>query len=369
MSVVGLIFSNIHDGNIPELTVKRTIASVPFCGRYRLIDFALSNMVNSGIDKVGIITKSNYQSLMDHIGSGKDWDLARHYGGLYILPPFGVHDNNSLYTTRLEALKNVMGFLSKSTEEYVVMSDSDMVCNINFREIIKEHAARNADITMVYSPKKKKDIDGQFNAFLTTDEEGRIKEIAFDSKRANVNLYTNICIISRVLLISLIGDAVAHGKTHFLKEIVMPGLRVLRVFGHEHKGFYEEITSMQKYYNENMRFLNAEVRNDVFRKANVYTKVKDSTPTEYGESAVVRNSLVADGCKIEGEVYNSIIFRGVKIGRGTVIRNSVVMQDTITGEGVTLNCIITDKNVVIRDRRNLSGCETHPFYIAKGTVI
>ena len=169
MSVVGLIFSNIHDGNIPELTVKRTIASVPFCGRYRLIDFALSNMVNSGINKVGIITKSNYQSLMDHIGSGKDWDLARHSGGLYILPPFGVHDNNSLYTTRLEALKNVMGFLSKSTEEYVVMSDSDMVCNINFREIIKEHAARNADITMVYSPKKKKEIDGQVNACLTTD--------------------------------------------------------------------------------------------------------------------------------------------------------------------------------------------------------
>ena len=131
MSALGLVFSNIHDGNIPELTMKRTVASIPFFGRYRLIDFALSNMVNSDIVKVGLITKSNYQSLMDHVGSGKDWDLARHYGGLFILPPFGATENNSLYTTRFEALKNVIGFLNKSNEEFVVLSDSDMVCNMD----------------------------------------------------------------------------------------------------------------------------------------------------------------------------------------------------------------------------------------------
>ena len=369
MNALGLIFSNIHDGNIPELTIKRTIASVPFCGRYRLIDFALSNMVNSGIDKVGVITKSNYHSLMDHLGSGKDWDLARHYGGLYILPPFGAHENNSLYTTRLEALKNVIGFLSKSTEDYVVMSDSDMVCSVDLGEVVKRHVEKNADITMVYVTKSRKEVDGNSNTYLALEEDGRVKELAFESKRQTVNLYTNICVISRVLLISLIGEAVAHGKTHFQKEVVMPGLKSLRVYGYLLEGYYAEITSMQKYYEENMRFLSSEVRNAVFRKSNVYTKVKDSTPTEYGENAVVKNSLIADGCKIEGEVYNSVIFRGVKVGRGTVIRNSVVMQNTITGENVTLNCIITDKNVVIRDRRNLSGCETHPFYISKGTVI
>ena len=368
MGALGLIFSNIHDDNIPELTAKRTVASIPFCGRYRLIDFALSNMVNSDIAKVGIITKSNYQSLMDHIGSGKDWDLARHYGGLYILPPFGVIENNSLYTTRLEALKNVIGFLAKSTEEYVVMSDSDMVCNIDFKPIIKKHVESNSVITMVYASKKRESVVGNNNAFLTI-EGNIVKEIAFDSKKKDVNLYTNICVVERRLLINLIGEAISHGKKHFLKDVVMHEIKSGRVNAYKHEGYYEEITSLQKYYDESLRFLTKEVNDEVFRKANVYTKVKDSAPTKYGDNAIVKNSLIADGCQIEGEVYDSIIFRGVKVGRGTVIKNSILMQNTITGENITLNCVIADKNVIIKDGRNLSGHETHPFFLSKGTVI
>ena len=164
-----MIFSNIHDNNIPELTAKRTVASIPFCGRYRLIDFALSNMVNSGIAKVGVITKSNFQSLMDHVGSGKDWDLARHHGGLFILPPFGVVENNYLYTTRLEALKNVTGFLNKSSEDFVVMSDSDMICNIDFRPIIAYHTEKNATMTFVYVEKDKYDQSEKHTPCLTIE--------------------------------------------------------------------------------------------------------------------------------------------------------------------------------------------------------
>ena len=366
---LGLIFSNIHDNNVPELTAKRTVASIPFCGRYRLIDFALSNMVNSDIAKVGVITKSNYQSLMDHIGSGKDWDLARHYGGLYILPPFGVIENHSLYTTRLEALKNVIGFLSKSTEDYVVMSDSDMVCNIDFKPIIKRHVETGALITCVYVDKKRVDVVGSNNAFLSVDKNGAINEIAFDSKQENVCLYTNICVVERRMLINLIGEAISHGKMHFLKDVVIPELNSGRVRAYKHDGYYEEITSLLKYYEESMRFLDRDTREEVFRKANVYTKVKDSAPTKYGDNAVVKNSLVADGCQIEGEVHNSIIFRGVKVGRGTVVKNSILMQNTITGENIALNCVIADKNVVIKDGRTLSGHETHPFFLSKGTVI
>ena len=365
---LGLIFSNIHDNNVPELTVKRTVASIPFCGRYRLIDFALSNMVNSSIAKVGVITKSNFQSLMDHLGSGKDWDLARHYGGLYILPPFGVLENNSLYTTRLEALKNVLGFLSKSTEEYVVMSDSDMVCNINFNPIIKKHVESGAVMTLVYVDKKREHVSGASNAFLTVKDDV-VTDLAYDTKDEDVHLYTNICVVERRVLINLITEAMSHGKRHFLKDIVIHELKAGRIGAYKHDGYYEEITTLNKYYKESMNFLNKDVREEVFRQANVYTKVKDSVPTKYGDNSVVKNSLIADGCQIEGEVYNSIIFRGVKVGRGTVVKNSILMQNTITGENITLNCVIADKNVVVKDGRMLSGHETHPFFISKGTVI
>ena len=365
---LGLIFSNIHDNNVPELTVKRTVASIPFCGRYRLIDFALSNMVNSSIAKVGVITKSNFQSLMDHLGSGKDWDLARHYGGLYILPPFGVLENNSLYTTRLEALKNVLGFLTKSTEEYVVMSDSDMVCNINFKPIIKKHVESGAVMTLVYVDKKREHVSGASNAFLTVKDDV-VTDLAYDTKDKDVHLYTNICVVERRVLINLITEAMSRGKRHFLKDIVIHELKAGRIGAYKHDGYYEEITTLNKYYEESMNFLNKDVREEVFRQANVYTKVKDSVPTKYGDNSVVKNSLIADGCVIEGTVENSIIFRGVKVGRGTVVKNSILMQGTITGENVLLNCIITDKSVVVKDRRVLSGCETHPFYINKNNII
>ena len=370
MSTLGLIFSNIHDGNMPELTMKRTVASIPFFGRYRLIDFALSNMVNSDIVKVGVITKSNYQSLMDHVGSGKDWDLARHLGGLFILPPFGATENNSLYTTRFEALKNVTGFLNKSTEDYVVLSDSDMVCNIDFRPVVKEHSENNADVTLIYVRKKKENVCGTGNEiFLTIDDGGVVRDIAYSDERDEVDLYTNVLVVSRTTLLNLISEGASHGKKHFIEEVIQPLMKLGKVRAYKHDGYYEEMTSLQKYYDESMRLLDRDLRDEVFRKANVYTKVKDSTPTKYGDNAIVKNSLIADGCDIEGEVYDSIIFRGVKIGRGTVIKNCILMQNTLTGENVNMNCIISDKNVVVKDKRVLSGSENHPFFISKGTII
>lgn len=371
MDALGIIFSNIHDGNVPELTTGRTMASIPFCGRYRLIDFALSNMVNSGLTKVGVITKSNYRSLMDHVGSGKDWDLARRHGGLIILPPFGVQESNKLYSTRLEALKTVTGFLTKSTEEYVVMSDSDAVCSMDYTPMLEAHKKNNADITLVVVKQKAKDLGGTNNAVIKLDDDGRVKDIAFDPPRVkgDVLLYTNVCLLRKDLLLSLIADATAHNKRHFGADILAAGLNRLRIFGYEHGGYYVKIDSMQSYYQENLKLLDKKSRHDLFEGGGVYTKVKDSVPTKYGNGAIVKNSIVADGCVIEGEVYNSVIFRGVKVGRGSVIKNSVLMQGTLVGENATVNCIITDKNVVIKDRRELSGCETHPFFISKGNVL
>lgn len=370
MDALAIIFSNIHDDNVPELTTARTMASIPFCGRYRLIDFALSNIVNSGITKVGVITKSNYQSLMDHVGSGKDWDLARRHGGLIILPPYGVSESTSLYGTRLEALKTVTGFLSKSSEEYVIMSDSDIVCSMDYGALLQAHKQSMADITAMYVKCRSEDINGTNNITFTIGNDGRISDMAFDTKDGGEkNLYVNVCVMRRSLLLNLISDAVAHGKKHFGKEVLAENVSKLKIYSYLHEGYFVKISSLQIYYEENLKLLDKSVRHSLFGSGRVYTKVKDSIPTMYGDNAIVRNSLIADGCAVEGEVYNSILFRGVKVGRGTVIKNSILMQDTITGENALINCIITDKNVIIKDRRVLSGCPDHPFFINKNSVL
>ncbi len=369
-NTMGIIFSNIHDNDIPELTQSRTLGSIPFCGRYRLVDFALSNMVNSDITKVGVITKSNYQSLMDHIGSGKDWDLARRHGGLRMLPPFGVQENTSLYNTRLEALKNIIGFIEKSTEEYVVMTDCDLVCNIDFEEIVRLHIRRNADITLVYNEADAKEMTASNNIILKTDESERVTDITFNPRvQGKINLFANIFVLKRNLLYNLVKDAISHNKHHFAADVIAKNVENLKIYGHCHQGYLAKITSLQSYYDKSMELLDTDKMWEVFHNNNVYTKVRDSAPTKYGAGAVVKNSLIADGCIIEGEVENSILFRGVKVARGAKVSNSILMQDTIISEKAYINCIITDKNVVVTDGRHLSGCEVNPFYIRKSSKL
>ncbi len=370
MRAVGIIFSNIHDDNVPELVRERTLGSIPFGGRYRLIDFPLSNMVNSGIDTVGIITKSNYQSLMDHVGSGKDWDLARKDGGVIILPPFGDAESNSLYTSRLEALKGITSFLFRADEEYVVMTDCDAICPLDYNEILDFHIKNHADITLVY---KKIEKDNYFSENATTFDvvDDRIVGVNYKENlvKANSNVFTNVFVLKKSLLQNIVMDSITHNKRHFMADVVASSLKSMKIMGYENKGFYAGITSLQAYYDSNMMMLDEKVRHEVFGDRSVFTKIRDSAPTKYGNSAIIKNSLIADGCTIEGEVENSIIFRNVKVARGAVVRNSIIMQNTQLGENSVVNCIITDKNVVIRDKRVLSGSENHPFYIGKGIMV
>lgn len=370
MRAVGIIFSNIHDDNVPELVRERTLGSIPFGGRYRLVDFPLSNMVNSGIDTVGIITKSNYQSLMDHVGSGKDWDLARKDGGVIILPPYGDVESSSLYTSRLEALKGITSFLFRADEEYVVMTDCDSINRINYSDVIEHHIRNRADITLVYKKVERSQvIDNNATTFDIVD--GRIvgvnyKEGVVDESS---NVFTNVFVLKKSLLQNIVMDSISHNKRHFMSDVIAASLKSMKILGYEYKGFYKGITSLQAYYDSNMCLLDDKVRHELFGDRSVFTKIRDSAPTKYGQSAIVKNSLIADGCVIEGEVENSIIFRNVKVARGTVVKNSIIMQNTVLGENTTLNCIITDKNVVIRDRKVLSGSENHPFYIGKGIMV
>ena len=378
MKAAGLIFSNIHDASIPELTKPRTMASIPFGGRYRLIDFALSNMVNSDITTVGLITHNNYQSLLDHIGTGKDWDLARRSGGIRILPPFittGTRGGDKLYTTRLEALIGVKNFVENCGAEHIIISDCNMICNIDFTSSLNAHIANNADITiitkLVNTNELKFPLDKYIRVVEYNDKNEIVDYVAYDKQQGELHINTNMMLVRREYLIDLIDEAEARGYDSFSRDIIIRNLGKHRFFAFEYDGYFNYIDSMQKYFFCNMKMLDSSKRKLVFHVKNrpIYTKVRNSAPTRYTESAKVTNSIIADGCVIEGVVENSILFRGVKVGKGTVIKNSILLQNTYAGDDVYLNCVVTDKDVTIKNGKMLSGHETLPFYIGKGTTI
>ena len=378
MKAAGLIFSNVHDASIPELTKPRTMASIPFAGRYRLIDFALSNMVNSDITTVGLITHNNYQSLLDHIGTGKDWDLARRTGGIRILPPFitsATRGDDKLYKTRLEALIGVKDFVENCGADHIIISDCNMICNIDFSDALENHVENNADVTIITKLVNTNELKFPLDKYIKVvdyNENGEIVDYAaYDRQQGELHINTNMMIIKRSYLLDLINEADARGYDSFSRDIIIKNLGKHRFFAFEYDGYFNYIDSMQKYFFCNMKMLDSEKRNLVFRVKNrpVYTKVRNSPPTRYTENAKVTNSIIGDGCVIDGVVENSILFRGVKVGKGTVIKNSILMQNTYTGDDVYLNCVVTDKDVTIKNGKMLSGHETLPFYIGKGTTV
>lgn len=377
MNVAGLIFSNIHDQSIPEMTRMRTMASIPYGCRYRLVDFALSNMVNSDITNVGVITHYNYQSLMDHIGTGKDWDLARRSGGIKILPPYvAAYENTAaakLYSNRLEAMMGAENFIHRCHADYLVLSDCDVILNIDLRSVIEEHIRTGAFLTMVT-----KHLDASAYHFdkevdvVKIGEGNRIEEIVRTKPEVGeLDVSTNVIVMKRTDLQTVIADSLAHGYTSFTRDIIAKNIGRKKFMTYRYNGWYSYIGTLTSYFSSSMQLLTPEARKGLFGDPDrqIYTKIRNSAPTKYAEDAVVKNSLVADGCVIEGTVENSILFRGVRIGRGSVVRNSILLQDTFVGSDVTLGCVISDKNVVIKDGRVLSGHETMPFFIGKGLMV
>lgn len=368
-NVLGVIFSNSQDESLPELTGNRTMASVPFGGRYRLIDFTLSGMVNAGICKVGVITKSNYQSLMDHISTGKPWDLSRKHAGLFLLPPFG-NSNTGKYRNKIEALNGIMQFIQHSREEYVILSDCNAVCNPDYSEMLQFHSASGADITVVYKhgvvPK-----NISHSMVFNVGEDNRVSDIVINpGLDGELNYAVNIYVMSKALLERLIIDAASRSYTSFTTDILQRGQKNLRLMGYEIRSYCTVIDSMLKYFRTSMDLLKPEIRAQLFHKDSpIYTKIRDEMPTRYGMESVVKNSLIADGCIIEGEVENCILFRGVSVGRGAVIKNSIVMQGTYIGDKANLNNVITDKSVTIKPDTYLSGAITYPIYLGKGIMV
>ena len=368
--VQGLIFANMHDSTINELTERRTMASVPFGARYRLIDFMLSNMANSGIAEVGVITKSNYQSLLDHLGMGREWDLSRKNKGLHLLPPFG-HSGSGIYRGRLEALANVMSYIKQSDAEYVVMSDSDILANIDLKPAVDFHEKNDADITVVYGKRFCAMEQSRTKTVLFVNEENRVYDVLVRPEiSGEINVSLNIYVMKKKFLEDLINDTTSRSLYSFEVDVLQHRLKQLKICGWRYDGFFMQIDSMKSYYEGNLSLIKPEVRKSLFTADDpIYTKVRDEAPAKYGLDANVKNVVAADGCIIEGTVENSVLFRGVKIKKGAIVRNSVIMQDTVIGEGADINYVITDKKVLISDKRTLIGTENYPIFVKKGASI
>ncbi len=366
-NVLGLIFPSMHEEALRDLTSVRALGSVPFAGRYRLIDFTLSNMVNAGVAKVGVVTKSNYQSLMDHLGSGKAWDLSRKNDGLYILPPFGTSDES--YSGRVASLAGMEAFLGNAKEEYVVMSDCHVVANIDYSKLIKAHIASGADITVGYL---KGDLPRMNNTMtVQVDATGRINDIAIVDRPEGVGQFgIGLYVLRRDLLMSIVKTAVSRNHMHFERDILQRYAEELNIYGYEVTEQALVISSLASFYAANMAMLDTAKREALFRAdRQIYTKVRDCCPAMYGLESKVTNSLVADGAQVDGTVKNSIIFRNVKIAEGAVVENCIVMQGAVVFGGTNLDSVILDKNVLVKDQRSLKGFESYPIFIEKNAIV
>ena len=369
-NVLGIIYASAYDQALPELTNLRTMGSVPFGGRYRLIDFALSNMVNSGISKVGVITKTNYRSLMDHLGTGKPWDLSRKREGMYILPPFNSAEGaGGLFSNRIDALIGCGTFIGHATNEYVLISDCNTVCNIDFQHLFDAHEKSGADITIAYRHGDTPALSNTMN--FEMNEEGRIRSVAITSAGGGQSDYSlNILLLKKSLLERLVAEAASMHYTDFERDIIQRQVGSLKIYGYRVDGFARTLDSLGSFYNINMELLNADNRRELFcRERPVYTKVRDEVPAIYGLGSEVKNCLIADGCNIEGKVENSILFRGVTVGKDAVVKNSIVMQGSFIGEGAQVNSVIMDKIAIIKPGQILCGTETFPVYVGKGIVV
>ena len=371
-NVMGIIFANTHDEDMHDLTKLRTVGSVPFGGRYRLIDFPLSNMVNSGIMNVGVITKSNYLSLLDHLQSGREWDLLRKDGGLVVLPPFSRAESGK-YKGSLEALAGAIGYINDVKAEYVVMSDSNIIANMDYREFIEAHKKSGADVTAVYFREECTGEDVLKRTIYGIGADGRINEVLIRPKNFADGTYAvsaNIFVLGKKFFEEIINESAAKNLISFEVDFLQRRINDFTMHGYEYKGYYDQLDSVLDYFKANMNMLDADIRNKLFLPYTpIYTKIRDEAPVKYGIDSSVTNSLVADGCVIEGTVENCILFRGVTIGKGAIIKNSIIMQDTVIGNGCEINYTISDKDVTIADQRVLQGSEQYPVFINKGTVI
>lgn len=368
--VFGIIYAGEESKNLRELTAKRSIGALPVGARYRAIDFPLSNMVNSGIRNIAVIPRKKYQSLMDHLGSGKEWDLARKNDGLFIIPPYA--ENSGSYVGLLDTLKGASSYLRHAPQKYCLLSGSNVVYNTTYNDMFDFHMETGADITMLYYNDVNDIVAGtDDNITIDVDDNGKVSNIRkYEASDAYKKVGLGVYIIRKDLLQYIVEDACARGKYHLAKNILMEHFNELKIYAYEHKSFVGRISTVASYHKLNMDMLNLDVQKDLFHTGNnIYTKIKDEVPSKYGEEAFIKNSLIGSGCTIEGVVENSVIFRGVHIGKDTVVKNSIIMQSSEIYDGSLLDNVILDKEIIVRPNSLLAGTENYPVIIPKGANV
>jgi glucose-1-phosphate adenylyltransferase len=370
--VMGIIYTGENDARLRELTVTRAIAAMPVAGRYRVIDFLVSSMVNGGMKNIGVITQKNYHSLMDHLGSGKEWDLHGKNDGLHILPPFLTRENVGLYPGLLDALRSNSNFLLRSKQETLVLSNSNIIYNAHLDELVQYYKDTGADITLLYTkdPSMKRD---EYGTYLSLDNSGNVTDMEVEPTHPVSDItYMQVLVVKRELLRDLVDKAVSHGFHSLDRDILLRLVqdKSAKINAYEYKGKAWQIDSVQSYFRFNMEVLDPEMRKGLFRdELPVFTKVRDEMPTYYGDNSTVINSLVADGCQIEGVVENSVLFRGVKIAAGSHVKNCIIMQDGQVHEGAYIENCILDKQSIIKRNARLIGPDAYPIVIGKDVVI
>lgn len=372
---LGIIFPNSYDSLVPELVTERLMASIPFASRYRMCDFMISSMVHCGIDNISILVRKNYHSLMDHLGSGREWDLTRKNGGLNIVPPY-AQKQVKMYEGRIEALESIRGYLKKQNEKYVIMTDSNVAVNFDFNDLLHAHMASGADATVVYRKQEIPDslirkstetVDMYYALGINGDHVSKI--YVNPTEKGKMNFCLNIYVMERECLIRMIDDAYVHGYTNFVRDILERQIEHLDVRGYCYDGYVAQIHDMKSYFEENMKLLQEENLNALFSGNQIYTKIRDDNPTRYINGSKAKNIMVADGCVIEGEVENSVLFRGVRIGKGAKVKNCVLMQDTVVEDNASVEYVITDKDVTITEGKSLTGNDSFQVFVAKGQTV
>ena len=369
-NIFGLIYAaEKHDSAMRDLVSKRSVSALPVGGRYRVIDFVLSNMVNTGIRNVGIIPRKNYQSLMDHLGSGKEWDLSRKTDGLFILPPYDTYENTGSYHGLIDTVKGAMAYVRRAKQEYCLISGSTLVYNADYSDMVKQHIKSGADITIMYNTQAASKNPGVTN--LVVAQDGRVTDLNTLPALAegDVNACMDCFLIKKDLLITIVESAYSRRDYRLVEDVLTGHLDEYKVYGYKFEGQVQRYNDVRSYFANNMEMLCPEVQDDLFYANNVYTKVKDGAPTKYLEGASVKNSILGSGCVIEGELENCVVFRNVKVHKGAKLKNCIIMQGTEVFENACVDSVILDKHVSVRPGANLVGHKDYPIVIPKGGIV
>ena len=365
----GIIFSYESRNDLKELVDFRSAASVPFGGRYRMVDFALSNLVNAGVTDVGVVLHGRYQSMIDHLGNGKVWDLSRKRGGLRLLPPFNYQKEWGImpFRGKIEALAGVRSYLEEIRQDYVVLMEGDLVVNLPLAEIQAEHVKSGADITVVCGNDSFATADG---SYFEVDQDGRITEVLYNMNTPRGYRGLEVYILSTKLLKELVDECFSKDQYSWRRDVLRAKKDELNLKSYIWGGFAAQVRSVQEYYDRSMQLLDPKIRADLFTPARpIMAKGADKSSTYVGSEGRCVNSMVAEGCRIEGVVENSILFPGVVVEKGAVVRNCVLFKESVVREGAQLSYIIADKNVEVLAGRTLVGHATYPIVLAKGSVV